>query len=75
MNQKVINVSLQEANLKRKIRRHLRRVGFQKRNDGTLSISGNGKEVIRTLHGYRKRCPSGLSKSRGGWNEAVNGEG
>ena len=55
MNQKVINVSLQEANLKRKIRRHLRRVGFQKRNDGTLSISGNGKEVIRTLHGYQRK--------------------
>ena len=55
MKQQVINVSLQEASLKRKIRRHLRRLGFQKRNDGTLSISGNGKEVIRTLHGYQRK--------------------
>ena len=54
MNQKVINVSLQEANLKRKIRRHLRQIGFQKRSDGTLSISGNGKEVVRALHGYQR---------------------
>ena len=54
MNQKVINVSLQEASLKRKIRRHLRQIGFQKRSDGTLSISGNGKEVVRALHGYQR---------------------
>ena len=54
MNQKVINVSLEEASLKRKIRRHLRQIGFQKRGDGTLSISGNGKEVVRALHGYQR---------------------
>ena len=54
MNQKVINVSLEKASLKRKIRRHLRQIGFQKRDDGTLSISGNGKEVVRALHGYQR---------------------
>ena len=54
MNQKVINVSLEEASLKRKIRRHLRQIGFQKRDDGALSISGNGKEVVRALHGYQR---------------------
>ena len=37
-----------------KFRRHLRQIGFQKRSDGTLSISGNGKEVVRALHGYQR---------------------
>ncbi|WP_428098791.1 Druantia anti-phage system protein DruA [Candidatus Rariloculus sp.] len=55
MSEKVINVSLQEASLKRKIRRHLRRVGFRKGDDGKLLISGNGKEVIRALHGYQRK--------------------
>ncbi len=54
MNQQVINVSSQKTSLKRKIKRHLRKIGFQKSGDGSLSISGNGKEVIRTLHSYQR---------------------
>ena len=62
MNQQVINISLQEASLKRKIRRHLREIGFQKRDDGTLSMSGDSKEVVRALHGYQRN--DRLEKSR-----------
>lgn len=54
MNQKVINISLQQASLKRKIRRHLREIGFHKKNDGTLSVSGNDKEAIRALHSSQR---------------------
>ena len=62
MNQQVIDVPLQEASLKRKIRRHLRKIGFQKSDDGSLSISGNGKEVVRALHGYQRNAR--LEKNR-----------
>lgn len=54
MNQKVINISLQQASLKRKIRRHLGKIGFHKKNDGTLSASGNDKEAIRALHSSQR---------------------
>ncbi len=62
MSQQVIDVSLQEASLKRKIRRHLKRIGFQKGSDGSLSISGNGKEVVRALHGHQRNAR--LEKNR-----------
>ncbi len=54
MSQDVINISLQEANLKRKIRRHLRQIGFQKLDDGTLSISSDSKDMVRALHGHQR---------------------
>ena len=62
MNQKVINVSLEKASLKRKIRRHLQKIGFQKSGDGSLSISGDGKEVVRALHGHQRNAR--LEKNR-----------
>ena len=62
MNQQVINVSLQEASLKRKIRRHLRKIGFQKLADGSLSISSDGKEAVRALHSYQRN--NRLEKNR-----------
>ena len=46
MNQQVVNVSLEEASLKRKIRRHLRKIGFQKNSDGTLLIDGDDKDAV-----------------------------
>ena len=55
MNQQVINISLEEASLKRKIRRHLRKIGFQKSNDGSLVIGGDGKEAIRVLHDSQRK--------------------
>ena len=54
MKRPVINISSQKANLKRKIRRHLRQLGFHKLDDGTLSVNGEGKEVVRALHSYQR---------------------
>ena len=62
MNHQVINVSLHKSNLKRKIRRHLQKIGFQKSGDGSLSTSGDGKEVIRALHGHQRNAR--LEKNR-----------
>ena len=62
MNQQVINVSLQKASLKRKIRRHLWKIGFQKSGDGSLSISGDGKEAVRALHDHQRNAR--LEKNR-----------
>jgi hypothetical protein len=47
---KIINVATREASLKRRLRRHLKKLGFHKTDDGLLEITGSGKEVIRTLH-------------------------
>ena len=46
----MIGVSSREANLKRKLRRHLRGLGFEKSEKGALQIQGSGKDVVRTLH-------------------------
>ena len=62
MNQQVVNVSLQKASLKRKIRRHLWKIGFQKSGDDSLSISGDGKEVVRALHDHQRNAR--LEKNR-----------
>jgi Druantia protein DruA len=47
---KAVTISAREANLKRRLRRHLALVGFRKGPDGSLEVSGSGKEVIRSLH-------------------------
>ncbi|KPM17702.1 Druantia anti-phage system protein DruA [Citromicrobium sp. WPS32] len=47
---KVINVASREANLKRRLRRHLRSLGFEKAEDGSLCVQGEGKDVVRSLH-------------------------
>lgn len=62
MKRQVINISSQKANLKRKIRRHLRQIGFHKLDDGTLSVNGDGKEVIRALHSFQRTAR--LKKNR-----------
>ena len=51
---KVISIALREATLKRKLRRHLNKLGFQKAKDGTLRIEGSGKEVVRNLHNFQR---------------------
>lgn len=53
-NNNVINLASREATLKRKIRRHLYRVGFRKSDDGLLCFDGSGKDVIRALHGHQR---------------------
>ena len=47
---KVIPIATREASLKRRLRRHLTKLGFHKNSDGLLEISGPGKDVIRSLH-------------------------
>ena len=54
MNQQVIRISPRRDSLKRKIRRHLAKIGFTKQNDGTLSAPGDGKEAIRALHSSQR---------------------
>lgn len=46
----VVRVASREANLKRKLRSHLRSLGFRKAEDGSLVIEGTGKDIIRSLH-------------------------
>ena len=43
-----------EAKLKRNIRRHFTKLGFAKADDGTLILPGEGKEVVRRLHGGQR---------------------
>lgn len=53
MNEKsasVVNIASREAILKRKLRRHLRAIGFYKSRNGELQIEGGGKEIVRALH-------------------------
>lgn len=52
---KAIHVSLREASLRRKIRQHLRKIGFSKTDKGLLEFKGEGKDVIRHLHAPQRR--------------------
>lgn len=47
---KVISILPREAGLKRKVRRHLRRVGFTKDENGTLILPADSKDAIRAAH-------------------------
>src|SRR5690606_7803513 len=47
---RVISIATKEANLRRKIRKHLRGIGFAGSRDGVLQFEGSGKDVIRALH-------------------------
>jgi hypothetical protein len=47
---KIVRISLRQANLKRRLRRHLAALGFHKSQDGKLEAAGTSKEVIRALH-------------------------
>jgi hypothetical protein len=51
---KVITVSTREATLKKRLRSHLRSLGFTKGDDGVLTPPGSGKDVIRTIHGVQR---------------------
>ncbi len=50
----VITVSTREATLKKRLRKHLRSLGFHKSDDGVLMPPGSGKDVIRTIHGLQR---------------------
>jgi hypothetical protein len=51
---KLITVSTREATLKRRFRRHLKSLGFQRADDGTLVPPGTDKDVVRTVHGPQR---------------------
>ena len=46
----IIPISAREASLRRKVRRHLRSLGFHKSDDGALEIDATDKDLIRRLH-------------------------
>ena len=52
----VARIAPREASLKRKLRRHLRKLGFRRSKDGTLEIEGEGKDVIRKLHAPQREA-------------------
>src|SRR6266853_1516589 len=49
-NSKAVIVISAQATLKRRLRRHLTSLGFQRAEDGTLRPPGTGKDAIRILH-------------------------
>jgi hypothetical protein len=51
---RVVSIASREANLKRRLRRHLTSLGFTKSSDGSLQAGGEGKDVIRTLHSAQR---------------------
>jgi hypothetical protein len=52
----VISAFTPEANLKRKVRGHLRKLGFAKSHDGALMPPSSSKETIRALHQEQRRA-------------------
>ena len=50
----VICVSIREATLKKRLRRHLRSLGFHKTDEGVFAPPGAGKDVIRTIHSVQR---------------------
>lgn len=50
----VVRIATREASLKRRLRRHLTKLGFHKNTDGLLEIAGSGKDVIRSLHASQR---------------------
>jgi len=50
----VVKTAPREASLKRKLRRHLQKLGFSKSDEGVLQIEGSGKEVVRALHAAQR---------------------
>jgi hypothetical protein len=55
MKARVIDALTSKPRLKRKIRYHLKKLGFVKQVDGTLSLPSSEKEIIRTLHSEQRK--------------------
>ena len=52
----VIAAFTPEAVLKRKIRAHLRKIGFSKSGDGSLLPPSSSKETVRELHADQRKA-------------------
>lgn len=50
----IIKIETRQASLKRRLRRHLKNLGFTKSADGLLETPGSGKDVIRSLHSIQR---------------------
>lgn len=59
---KVISILTREAVLKRKVRWHLKRVGFQRDENGVLHLPADSKEAIRTAHQMQRTERSAKQK-------------
>ena len=51
---KVITVSTRVATLKKRLRGHLKSLGFTKNDEGILVPPGDSKDVIRAIHGVQR---------------------
>src|SRR5579864_4683038 len=51
---KVITISTREATLKKRLRSHLKSLGFTKNDEGILVPPGSSKEVIRAIHSVQR---------------------
>jgi hypothetical protein len=50
----VARIAPREASLKRRVRRHLRALGFHKSSDGGFQIDGTDKDKIRAIHNHHR---------------------
>lgn len=55
-NSQVVRLAAREASLKRKLRRHLRTLGFRKTRGGLLRVDGTSKDAVRSLHAVQKEA-------------------
>ena len=62
MKTNVVTIFSFEDNLKGKVRRHLRQIGFKRHNDGSLVIDGDGKDAVRAVHSAQRKAR--LAKNR-----------
>jgi hypothetical protein len=61
--EKIIEIAPRPATLKRKLRKHLYSLGFRRTKDGSLELSDEGKDVIRSLHNTQRNHRIGASKA------------
>jgi hypothetical protein len=54
MTARVIEALTAKSKLKRKIRQHLKKIGFIKLDDGSLGLPSSEKEIIRNLHSSQR---------------------
>ena len=51
----IISLDARKTSLRRKVRRHLRTLGFRKSDQGALEIAGSDKDVIRAIHSSQRQ--------------------
>lgn len=51
---RVVRLSLRQANIKRQLRQHLAELGFHRAQSGGLQVVGSGKNLVRVLHAAQR---------------------